>query len=208
VNVSAPIICLVTGGRAREQPTLELIAAAARAGVDLIQIRERGMDDRALLDFTQRAVELTRGTTSRVVVNDRADIALAAGASGVHLRANSCDAARVRALAPGGFLIGRSVHATAEAVATAAAGGCDYLIFGTVFSSTSKPANHPVAGLDALRDACRSVQLPVLAIGGIALDNAALVARAGASGIAAISLFERSGALAATVSALRRVFDT
>jgi len=206
--VSSPIICLVTADRARAQPTLELIAEAARAGVDLIQIRERGMDDRALSDLTRRAVELTRGTASRIVVNDRADIALAAGASGVHLRANSFDAAPVRALAPGGFLIGRSVHATAEAAATAAAGGCDYLIFGTVFSSMSKPANHPVAGLDALRDVCRSVRLPVLAIGGISLDNAAEVARAGASGIAGISLFERAGAMAATVSALRRVFDT
>jgi thiamine-phosphate pyrophosphorylase len=87
--VPAPIICLVTDGRAREQPTLELIAAAGRAGVDLIQIRERGMDDRALLDLTRRAVELTRGTASRVVVHVRADIALAAGASGVHLRGNS-----------------------------------------------------------------------------------------------------------------------
>ena len=206
--MSSPIICLVTGGRARAQPTLELIAEAARAGVDLIQIRERGMDDRALSDLTRRAVELTRETASRVVVNDRADIALAAGAAGVHLRADSFAAARVRVLAPKGFSIGRSVHATADAVAAAAAGGCDYLLFGTVFFSRSKPANHPVAGLEALRDVCRSVRLPVLAIGGISLDNAAEVARAGASGVAGISLFASTDAMAATVSALRRVFDT
>lgn len=205
--MSPPIICLVTGDRGGEEPTLALIAQAVRAGVDLIQIRERRMSDRVLWHLTCRAVELTRGTASRIVVNDRADIALAAGASGVHLRGNSFAAARVRTLAPRGFLVGRSVHTAAEAVA-GAAGGCDYLVFGTVFSSSSKPENHPVAGLDALRDVCRSVRLPVLAIGGISPDNAAAVAKAGAAGIAGISLFEVDDSMTATVSRLRRAFDS
>jgi thiamine-phosphate pyrophosphorylase len=207
--VPRAIICLVTADRGPRQPLLELVDAAAHAGVDMIQIRERRLDDRALLRLTRRAVALTRGTAARVVVNDRIDVALAAGASGVHLRGDSFAALRARALAPPEFLIGRSVHDPSEAAAADAAGGCDYLLFGTVFRSTSKPADHGASGVEALERVCRSVRLPVLAIGGISLENARQVARAGASGVAGISLFlGAKDALPATVAALRRAFDT
>jgi thiamine-phosphate diphosphorylase len=206
--VSSPIICLVTGGRGLERPLLELIAEAAQAGVDLIQIRERRLDDRALATLTRRAVDSTRGTSSRIVVNDRVDIALTAGASGVHLRGDSVAAGRIRALAPDGFLIGRSVHDPAEAAAVEAGGGCDYLLFGTVFPSTSKPSTDPIAGPGVLREVCATVAIPVLAIGGISIENVREVAASGASGIAAISLFERGDPIAATVSMLRHRFDT
>jgi thiamine-phosphate diphosphorylase len=206
--VPSPIICLVTSGRGREQPLLELIAEAAHAGVDLIQIRERRLDDRALVNLTRRAVDATRGTSSRIVVNDRVDIALAAHASGVHLRADSFTASRIRALAPPGFLIGRSVHDPAEAAAVEAGGGCDYLLFGTVFPSTSKLSTDPISGPGALREVCARVAIPVLAIGGISIENVRQVAASGASGIAAISLFERGDPIAATISMLRRRFDT
>jgi len=206
--VPSPIICLVTGDHGREQPLLDLIAEAAQAGVDLIQIRERRLDDRALVSFTRRAVEATRGTRSRIVVNDRVDIALAAQASGVHLRGDSFAASRIRALVPPGFLIGRSVHDPAEAAAVESAGGCDYLLFGTVFPSTSKRPADPIAGPGALREVCASVGIPVLAIGGISIENVSQVAASGAAGIAAISLFERGDPIAATVSMLRRRFDT
>ena len=206
--MSSPIICLVTGGRGLERPLLELIAEAAQAGVDLIQIRERRLDDRALATLTRRAVDATRGTGSRIVVNDRVDIALAAHAGGVHLRGDSVAANRIRALAPDGFFIGRSVHDPAEAAAVEAGGGCDYLVFGTVFPSTSKPSTDPISGPDALREVCARVAIPVLAIGGISIENVNQVAAAGASGIAAISLFERSDPIAATVAMLRRRFDT
>ena len=206
--MSSPIICLVTGGRGLERPLLELIAEAAQAGVDLIQIRERRLDDRALATLTRRAVDATRGTGSRIVVNDRVDIALAAHAGGVHLRGDSVAASRIRALVPGGFFIGRSVHDPAEAAAVEAGGGCDYLVFGTVFPSTSKPSTDPTSGPDALREVCARVAIPVLAIGGISIENVNQVAAAGASGIAAISLFERGDPIATTVSMLRRRFDT
>lgn len=205
--MASPTICLVSGDHGCERPLLDLIEAAAHAGVDLIQIRERRFGDRTLLALTRRAIDRTRGTASRIVVNERADIALAAGAAGVHLRARSFDAGRLRALAPEGFLIGRSVH-TRQAAITAGADGCDYLLFGTVFPSRTKPANHAVAGLDALRDICETVRVPVLAVGGVSLDNVADVARTGASGIAAISLFEGSASISATVAELRRRFDT
>ena len=204
----SPIICLVTAGHGREQALLDLIAEAAQAGVDLIQIRERSLDDRALVSLTRRAVETTRGTRSRIVVNDRVDIALTARASGVHLRADSFAAARIRARVPPGFLIGRSVHDPAEAAAVESGGGCDYLLFGTVFPSTSKPPTDPIAGPGALREVCAAVGIPVLAIGGISIENVSQVAASGAAGIAAISLFERGDPIAATVSMLRRRFDT
>ena len=204
----SPIICLVTAGRGREQRLLDLIVEAAHAGVDLIQIRERRLDDRALVNLTRRAVEATRGTTSRIVVNDRLDVALAADASGVHLRGHSFAADRIRALAPPGFLIGRSVHDPAEAAAVEAGGGCDYLLYGTVFPSTSKRPADPISGPGALREVCATVGIPVLAIGGISIENVSQVAASGAAGIAAISLFECGGPIAATVSTLRRRFDT
>jgi thiamine-phosphate diphosphorylase len=200
-------ICLVTGDHGNEPALLELIASAVDGGVDLIQLRERRLDDRALCRVTSRAVELAGHAGSHVIVNDRADVALAAGAAGVHLRSDSFAATRLRAAAPPGFLIGRSVHTREEAIA-AARDGCDYVVFGTVFPSSSKPLNHETAGLDALREVVGSVRLPVLAIGGISLDNAAEVAKTGASGIAAISLFEDRTTIPITVAELRRLFDT
>ena len=107
-----------------------------------------------------------------------------------------------------GFLIGRSVHDLAEATAADRDGGCDYLLFGTVYPSRSKPEGHRVAGLDALRDVCRGVSLPVVAIGGITRERVAAVSAAGAAGIAAIGLFEEIESLRSTVEFVRRSFDT
>jgi thiamine-phosphate pyrophosphorylase len=206
--VPSPLICLVTGNHLNARETLELIAAAARGGVGLVQIRERRLDDRSLLDLAARAVTVTTGTGCRVLVNERVDLALAAGAAGVHLRGSSFAASRVRAMVPAGFIIGRSVHTLVEAQAAGAEGGCDYLLFGTVFASPSKPADHPIAGVDALASVCKSARLPVLAIGGVTPQNAAEVARAGAAGVAGISLFEGAPSISAAVAALRRAFDS
>jgi thiamine-phosphate pyrophosphorylase len=126
----------------------------------------------------------------------------------VHLRGDSVAASRIRAMAPDGFLIGRSVHDAAEAAAVEAGGGCDYLLFGTVFPSANKPSHHPISGPGALREVCASVGIPVLAIGGVTIENVSHVAASGASGIAAISLFNRGDPIGATVSMLRRRFDT
>ena len=166
----------------------EAIGRAARAGADVIQIRERDLDDRTLCDFVKRAVAVTRDTGARVVVNARIDVALAAGADGVHLRGDCVPASRARAILPPGFLVGRSVHSRAEAQAVEAEGGCDYLIFGTVFPSTSKPGHEP-AGLGTLEEVCQAVRLPVVAIGGVDAARAAEVARAGAKGVAGIEAF-------------------
>lgn len=170
----------------------ELVARAAtavRAGVDVIQVRERDLPDGQLAALVRRIAGLAAGTSTRVMVNDRADVAIAAGAAGVHLRGDSMPASRVRTTVPEGFVIGRSVHSLAEVDAATADGGCDYLLFGTVFPSAGKPDGHPVAGLDALRAACARSSLPVIAIGGINEENAALVRAAGAAGFAAVGLF-------------------
>lgn len=162
---------------------------AAQAGVDLIQVREEALDDRRLLSLVRRVIDAVHGTVARVLVNERTDVAMAAGAAGVHLPAAAVAASRVRTIAPPGFLIGRSVHREDEAVTAEQGGGCDYLLFGTVFPSASKPPRHPVAGLAALERVCSRVRLPVLAIGGITGERIGYAARAGAAGFAAIGLF-------------------
>ena len=168
---------------------LEDVRRAARAGVDLIQLRERRIADRDLLGLTRRVVAAVQGTAARVLVNARADVALAAGADGVHLPASSMPASRIRAILPPRFLLGRSVHDLDEAVAVEQQGGCDYLILGTIYPSASKPPGHPAAGVDTLARVCAAVRLPVLAIGGIDHDRLAEVAATGAAGVAAIGVF-------------------
>jgi thiamine-phosphate diphosphorylase len=200
VQFESPIICLVTSG---EGIPPGLVREAASAGVDLVQIRERSLDGKTLAALARAAVDDADGTSCRIVVNDRVDIALAADASGVHLRGDSFAAARIRRVTRPGFLIGRSVHEAAEARSVTAAGGCDYLIFGTVFPSRSKPAGQVAAGLDQLREVCSATTLPVIAIGGISTENAAEALRAGARGVAAINLF-RGAPIAPIVSRLRR----
>jgi thiamine monophosphate synthase len=91
---------------------------------------------------------------------------------------------------------------------TAEAEGCDYITFGTVFTSAGKPSGHPVAGIAALREVCAGVRIPVLAIGGMTVERAATVSAAGAAGLAAIGLFSDLDGLTERVEALRRAFDT
>ena len=186
-----PVICLITPAvrNARDEaPLLERIGAAARAGVALIQIRQTEMDGGPLSSLVRRAVEVVQGTGARVLVNDRVDVALTAGAHGVHLRGASVTASRVRAVAPEGFVIGRSVHSPEEASDAALNGGLDFLMFGTVFESGSKPGV-PAAGTTRLAATCQAVALPVLGVGGMIPARLHEVASAGAAGFAAIGVF-------------------
>jgi thiamine-phosphate pyrophosphorylase len=207
--LTLPAICILTrargsSGSPERGRLLERLSAGARAGATMIQIRERQLDDRHLLAFIADLQAAVAGTNVRVLVNDRTDVAMAAGADGVHLKSDAPSPADVRRIVPHGFVIGRSIHSLEEAVASVNAGGCDYLLFGTVFPSRSKPDDHPVAGLETLRQVCNAVQVPVLAIGGITESRAAQAAAAGAAGVAAISLFAETRDMAVTVSELRR----
>jgi thiamine-phosphate pyrophosphorylase len=178
-------LCLVTDRRVR--PVVEQCSEAVRAGVDMIQIRERDLDGGPLASLVADLVRLTRGTATRIVVNDRLDVALACGADGVHLRGDSIPPESARSIAPHGFLIGRSVHHEQEAKAAAA--GADYLVAGTVFPTSSKAGLTGWLGVDGLARICRSVSVPVLAIGGVTVDRLPGIAAAGAAGVAAIGLF-------------------
>lgn len=193
--IHRPCVCLVSSrhalapdvrtSRAAVTALERWLAGAIDAGVDLIQIRESDLEAAALRALTTTVVRRAAGTSTQVVVNDRADVAIAAGAAGVHLRGDGPPVAAVRAWLGEGRLIGRSVHDPEEA---GRAAGANYLLFGTVFDSRSKPGR-PAAGLEALAQAVRQSPAPVLAIGGITPDRARACAAAGAAGVAAISLF-------------------
>jgi len=217
------ILCLVTDRRrlcadgrldAARRCLLEQARHAVEAGIDLVQIRERDLEASELLSLAADVVQATRGTATRVIVNDRLDVALAAGADGVHLRADSLPPSAARSIAPAGFLIGRSVHRLDEALRVAP--DVDYLIAGTVFPTPSKPAGTPLLGVGGLRSIAAAVRVPVLAIGGISIERIGQIAEAGAAGVAAVGVFigrrteTGCGAapLAGVVQPARRQFDS
>jgi thiamine-phosphate pyrophosphorylase len=157
---------------------------ALEAGVDAIQIRERDLEAGVARALAARVRARASGRAV-ILVNDRVDVALASGADGVHLRADSPPTEAVRAIAPARWTIGRSVHSPEEAGGEI---GADYVMFGTVFPSDSKPGAAG-AGLADLRDAAAACHAPVIAIGGITPERAALARSAGAAGVAAIGVF-------------------
>ena len=188
-----PVVCFVTdrsrlGGTNAAAKLVDLIADASFAGVDVIQIREEDLPDRALADLVTHAVDVTRETGTRILVNDRMDIALSTGAAGVHLKSDSVPASWIRPMVPPDWLIGRSVHGVDEAVDASVAGGLDYLTFGTVFETASKPRVKP-AGLTLLEQVALAVTVPVLAIGGLTVARAGDLGRHRAAGIAASGVF-------------------
>lgn len=175
---------LALGG---SEALLESIERNARAGVDLIQLRERDLPALDLVELTRRALDAVAGTSTRLVVNDRVDVALAAGAHGAHLRSHAIAGKEWRRLVPPGFILTLACHSVAE---VREADGVALLLFSPVFPS---PGKGPAAGLDALREAAAATRIPVLALGGVTADNAQACIEAGAAGIAAIRLFQTTG---------------
>jgi thiamine-phosphate pyrophosphorylase len=163
------------------------VAGAIAAGVDFVQVRERDLNTRELKALTADLASMTRGTHTRLLVNDRIDVALAADAGGVHLREDSVAPLAVRAIVPAGWIVGRSVHGPAGLENAA---GADFVVAGTVFSTPSKPAVSTLLGLEGLSEVVRAAgPLAVFAIGGVIEANAGAVKRAGASGLASIGAF-------------------
>jgi thiamine-phosphate pyrophosphorylase len=218
-----PLLCYVTDERslfrsdatAAREALLHKIEVAAAAGVDWIQIREKEISGKELntlvQDGLQRAAASSAGNAAhaRIIVNDRLDVALAAQAGGVHLGERSLPPQEARRLVKSlhrekDLLIGVSCHSL-EAAKAAERGGADYLFFGPVLATPSKAAYGTPQGLGRLAEVCRAVAIPVLAIGGITLENSAACLSARASGIAAIRLFQDAGDMAAVVSELRRI---
>jgi thiamine-phosphate pyrophosphorylase len=168
------------------------IERAIEAGVDWVQIREKDLPTRTLLAVTQAAAkharERNQGRT-RVIVNDRLDVALAATAHGVHLGARSTPASVVRRVVPREFLVGVSCHSLEEALAAQAA-GADYLLLGPVFETPSKVQYGPPLGVTKLREVASQVTVPVFALGGITVERVGICLESGAAGIAGIRIFQ------------------
>jgi thiamine-phosphate pyrophosphorylase len=193
---------------ARVARLLTRIRMAIEAGVDWIQIREKDLSGKQLVELTRTAVAAAAGRRTLVIVNDRLDVAVAAGAGGVHLGRESLpvrevvtwrDKEKAARTTVADFLIGASCHSLQEA-RVAAEDGADYIIFGPVFETPSKVRFGAPLGIERLQEVCGELRVPVLAIGGVNMANAARCLHAGAAGIAAIRMFQD----AANVDELRR----
>jgi thiamine-phosphate pyrophosphorylase len=217
-----PVLCYVTDRHLLPsvaedvlQELLNKIEAAAAAAVDWIQIREKDLSGKDCAQITRDSLRhvakraANRTTPARILVNDRLDVALAVGAGGVHLSERGLPIPEARRLvnsssASRDFLVGKSCHSL-EAAKSAQESGADYIHFGPIFATPSKAAFGVPQGLERLADVCRELSIPVIAIGGITLGNFSACLAAGASGIAAIRLFQDAPDIAAVVASLREL---
>ena len=210
------LLCYITdrrqfvgGDEEQKRLLMAKIRECAAAAVDFIQLREKDLSARDLEALARRAAAaIPSGSPTKLLVNSRTDIALAAGAHGVHLPANDISASEARVIwdraGRTGAVIGVSVHSTNE-VALAEAHGADFAVFGPVFE---KDGRQNPQGILLLRQACLGLyqaysSMPVLALGGVTLENAQLCIDAGAAGIAGIRLFQGSN-VAEVVRQLRK----
>jgi thiamine-phosphate pyrophosphorylase len=177
---------LVTDRAAVAGALPETVEACLAAGVRAVQLREKDLPVRELFTLAGALRDTTRRHGARLIVNDRADVALATGADGVQRTHASMPVGALRSIAPPGFLIGASVHAVEEAL-DAARQGADFVVFGPVYDTPSKRRYGPPQGLEALRRVAETVDRPVLAVGGITPRRVPDVLRAGARGVAVIS---------------------
>ncbi len=188
-RTKTPLIYLITKGEANKEnfsqksrEILRTVQVAVEVGIPMIQLREKALSARQAFELTLRAVEITADSKTKLLVNDRADIAIAAGADGVHLTSNSISVRDIRSSFAQGIFVGVSTHTIEEAV-VAAESGADFIVFGPVFDSPGKSA----VGSEILADVCsRLGQFPVIGLGGIVGNNYQQVLNAGAAGFAAI----------------------
>lgn len=199
-----PRLYLVTSGREHTDAAglaLRQAEAIEAAGPVVFQLREKGLEAARLYDLAQRIKPLLEQSSSPLLVNDRADIAMASGADGVHLPESSCPAISIRKAFPG-LLAGKSVHSVQSAM-DAAKSGVHYLLFGPVFATPSKARFGAPQGLEKLEQVCRAVPIPVFAVGGITPEKSFACIERGAWGIAALAPFLDAGALSTTLETYR-----
>lgn len=212
LNLSKPLVYLITdrsklprpNNRATLTSLISFIDRAVSAGVDMIQIRERDLSARELFSLAESAASNTGEANTTLLINDRADVAACLGC-GVHLAVRSMPVGVVRNAFGPEMPMGASTHNIEEARA-AESGGADFIVFGPVFETESKKAYGPPVGLEALRAVAGSARIPVLALGGVSATNFQAALRAGAAGVAAISLFTEANDLGAVVRRIKN-FD-
>lgn len=171
------------------EPLVRSIARNLMDGIDLVQIREKDLTARDLAALTTRVLALPNPHGSRILVNTRADVAIACGAHGVHLPAGSPSPERFRAIAPPDFLVSVSCH-TEEELLAADRANADFALLSPIFLTQTVKTGQTPLGLDGLARLTARVHLPVLALGGVSQKNAALCLRSGAAGMAGISMFQ------------------
>jgi thiamine-phosphate pyrophosphorylase len=179
------------------------VQAAVVARIDLVQIREKNLSASVLYQLASSAARITKESATKLLINDRSDIAAAAGADGVHLTTSSLPTAVVRQTFGDGFLIGVSTHSLDEA-RLARQGGADFAVFGPVFETASKKEFGEPPGLTGLARVCSELSpFPILALGGVMIDNVAECVRAGARGVAAIRMLQQPAQLADVAEEIR-----
>ena len=211
-NLSKPILYLITRGAtteltSRESPEFQAILlqikAATAAQIEFVQIREKKLRARVLFQLAELAVQIAEASSTRILINDRADIAAGAGAHGVHLTTQSLDAGVIRKNFGDELLIGASTH-SAEEAKQAYEGGANFVVFGPIFRTHSKEQFGPPQGLQELSAVSDKLAgFPVLALGGVSQINAQQCLKAGASGVAGISLFSDPAGLGNVAAAIR-----
>lgn len=181
-----------------------MVAAAVRGGGRLVQIRAKALADGAFMALALEAAAAARAEGGLLLVNDRPDLALMAGAGGVHLGQDDLRPREARSVLPPGALVGLSTHDTGQ-VEAANDEPVDYVAIGPVFATRTKADPRPAIGLEGVKRARALTRLPLVAIGGITADNAGAVIAAGADGVAAVSAILAGGDVAAAVRRLRAV---
>jgi len=212
IHLTPPITYLITSGRTTVHTSpndpdyysiLKLIEAAAASEVSLIQLREKNLSARVLYQLAVEAVSITRGSRTRLLINDRFDVALAACADGVQLTSRSINTGVVRTLCGQEFLLGVSTHSLNEA-RSARTDGADFVLFGPVFETASKRTFGQPQGVDKLKEVVSALDdFPVIAIGGVSEQNAFECLTTGVAGIAAISLFQDASKLHSVIVAIK-----
>ncbi len=208
-----PLIYLITDGEMAAEnfsekslQTLKLIEKAVEAEVSFIQIREKQLSAKLVFELVSKAAEITNNSKTKLLVNDRADIALAAKSDGVHLTSKSLSTGIIRASFPPEFIIGVSAHTLPE-VETAKLAGADFAIFSPIFATRSKAKYGAPQGVEKLSKVVETVQgFPVIALGGINENNFAEALKSGASGIAAIRILNNAEKLSEVVKKMRKSF--
>ncbi|HXF49211.1 MAG TPA: thiamine phosphate synthase [Verrucomicrobiae bacterium] len=205
-DLSKVRLCFVTDRQfLGERSLVNVVAQAIRGGVDMVQLREKNLETRVWLDLALEVSKLCRKQNIFFIVNDRADIAAASGADGVHLGQEDFPVAAARKILGKGKIIGKSTHSVEQA-RTAIKERVDYLAVGPVFWTQTKKIDRPV-GTELVAEVRKFTQKPILAIGGIKPENAASVLAAGATGVAVVSALMAVPDAGAAARAFRKALD-